>query len=104
MSEAVKVRDVFKSLGVPSTTYVHRESGRYEKELLDAINSKGKLALLTGPSKTGKTTLYSRVLRDANIEPLVVRCDTDLSPEEFWRQALERVNFERVASLQENEN
>ncbi|MEJ7138027.1 AAA family ATPase [Amphibiibacter pelophylacis] len=103
MNTPLKVRDVFKSLGVPTLTYVRRENGRFESELADALDTRGKLALLTGPSKTGKTTLYSRVLEERNVEPLTVRCDADLTSEEFWRRALERVNFERLASLQDNE-
>ncbi len=64
MSQKINVRDIFKSLGVPTATYVRREDGKYERELANALDAKGKLCLLTGPSKTGKTTLYTRVLAD----------------------------------------
>lgn len=96
----VPVREVFKSLGVPAETYVRRDKGRFEGELADALRTSGKLALLTGPSKTGKTTLYSRVLSEQRLQPIVVRCDMELTAEEFWRRALESVNFDRISSEQ----
>lgn len=102
LNTPLKIREVFKSLGIPTLTYVRREKGRFETELADALDTRGKLALLTGPSKTGKTTLYSRVLEERNVEPLTIRCDANLTSEEFWRRALERVNFERLASRQSN--
>lgn len=96
------VREVFKSLGVPVSTYVRRDKGKFERELTDTLNTKGKLALLTGPSKTGKSTLYSHVLAEKELAPLTIRCDQDLTAQEFWRRALEQVNFERIATLNES--
>jgi hypothetical protein len=95
------VREVFKSLGVPTSTYVRRDRGKFERELNDTLNTKGKLALLTGPSKTGKSTLYSHVLAERQLAPLTIRCDQDLTTSEFWRRALEQVNFERISALNE---
>lgn len=95
-----KIADVFKSLGQPTTTYVERMKGVHERSLLTALNQHGRLCLLTGPSKTGKTTLYTKVLEDMELEPLTVRCDASISTTEFWRKALERVQFERVSQSQ----
>lgn len=36
MSDIINVEDVFRSLGQPTTTYVHRDEGRYERELKSA--------------------------------------------------------------------
>ncbi|SEJ25108.1 AAA ATPase domain-containing protein [Azotobacter beijerinckii] len=94
----LRVREVFKSLGLPTSTYVRRDKGKFERELSDALNTKGKIALLTGPSKTGKSSLYLHVLSDRQQAPLTVRCDQELTTQEFWRRALEQVNFERIAS------
>lgn len=96
------VREIFKSLGLPTSTYVKRDKGKYEKELSDALNTKGKIALLTGPSKTGKTSLYMHVLAERGQDPLVIRCDHELSTQEFWRQALEKVDFERISGKVES--
>jgi hypothetical protein len=100
MQETICVRDVFKPLGVPTTTYVRRENGKYESELSNALDTKGELCLLTGPSKTGKTTLYTRVLHDKGLEPIVVRCDVSMSAEDLWRSSLERIDFKRLNAIQ----
>lgn len=92
------VREIFKSLGLPTSTYVRRDKGIFERELSDALNTKGKIALLTGPSKTGKSSLYLHVLSERRQSPLTVRCDQELTTQEFWRRALEQVNFERLSS------
>ena len=54
--------------------------------------------MVTGPSKTGKTTLYSRVLDDKKCVPVPVRCSVDLSIDEFWSRALEAIDFERITA------
>ncbi|MFA5355009.1 MAG: hypothetical protein WC291_12335 [Thermodesulfovibrionales bacterium] len=94
----VIVSTVFKTTGQPTATYVKREQGAYEKRLLAGLESKGRLCLITGPSKTGKTTLYSQVLQDIGSVPIVVRCDNQLATEEFWARALEGIDFERINS------
>ena len=89
----MRVTHVFKTKGVPKYTYVSSTDGKYENDLGDFIESSGTLCLVTGPSKTGKTTLVSRVAESLKLYPIRVRCIETLTPEEFWRQALEQVNF-----------
>lgn len=103
MGKIIKIRDVFKSRGQPTTTYVEREEGVYENKLALAIEAKGTLCLLTGPSKTGKTTLYKKVVTDQKLEALVVRCDIGLTATEFWKSALEKIDFERLNTRQSSE-
>lgn len=100
MAKNVALGEVFKALGQPTTTYVERQSGRFERELSHALNEKGTLCLLTGPSKTGKTTLYSKVIKNRQAQPLIIRCHCNLKPIEFWRMALENIDFERLKSIQ----
>jgi len=88
--------EVFKTQGQPTITYVKRENGKYEKQLSDAIDSKGIICVLTGPSKTGKTTLYTEVVRSKTLEPLIIRCHNNLTSHDVWKIALEKVNFERI--------
>jgi hypothetical protein len=95
------VHEVFKTQGQPTVTYVSRENGEFERKLSNALDSRGLICLLTGPSKTGKTTLYSKVLQTKRLQPLQVRCHTGLSATDFWRSALEKVNFERIAQQRE---
>jgi len=94
----ITVSDVFKTQGVPTYTYVSTSDGSYEQDLREAIANKGTLCLITGPSKTGKTTLVKNVCSLVDLQPIVVRCNQDLTPSEFWRKALERVTFDRITS------
>jgi hypothetical protein len=89
--------EVFPSVGKPSVTYVERDSGANEKKLALALRSPGQICLLTGPSKTGKTSLYRRVLPTLKRQELIVRCSGRLTPTDFWSSALESLNFERLA-------
>ena len=94
------VYDVFKTQGQPTITYVARDEGVYERKLAEAINNRGTVCLLTGPSKTGKTTLYTRIADTLNLELIRVRCDKDLTARHIWLKALEDVDFERLSSRQ----
>jgi archaellum biogenesis ATPase FlaH len=94
----IKVADVFKIVGTPTYTYVEQDNGFFEKNLKSGILANGTICLLTGPSKTGKTSLYNKVLKDLNLEPLIVRCDSEVTVAEFWKKALEKIKFERVQS------
>jgi len=100
----IKISNVFRTTGQPTTTYVARENGSYERLLRAGLESEGRLCLLTGPSKTGKTTLHTHVLREMKRTPVIVRCDNQLSPEDFWKQALEAINFDRIASANTSES
>lgn len=93
-----KISDVFRTTGQPTITYVERSSGNYERRLNSYLDERGQLCLITGPSKTGKTTLYKKVLETRSEVPLVVQCTAGRTCDEIWRVALEGVNFERVAS------
>lgn len=96
----VKVAEVFKTQGQPTFTYINRDEGEYERRLSNAIDSKGLLCLLTGPSKTGKTTLYTKVANSKKLEVLKVRCNISLKANDLWKSALEQVSFERVKQTQ----
>lgn len=83
---------VFKEKGKPDYTYVPRDRGEYEKRLLHAISSAGTLTLLTGPSKTGKTTLYKQVFHKNNLLPVVVRCDQSQDDRAFWNRVMTAIS------------
>jgi len=93
-----KIADVFKAIGQPSITYVKRDSGKLEVDLSNGLDERGQLCLITGPSKTGKTTLYTEVLHRRNEIPLIVRCDRTTKINQIWRMALETVDFSRTIS------
>lgn len=96
-AKIIKTSDVFKTKGTPTHTYVSVSAGTYERQLRDAFEDKGTLCLITGPSKTGKTTLVSNVCATIGRKPLVVRCSNQTSADELWRKGLESVDFSRLA-------
>ncbi len=98
MAPLVNISDIFRTVGQPTVTYVQRNSGLFEGLLNRALDERGQLCLVTGPSKTGKTTLYREVLSKREEIPLVIACDKKTSTELVWRQALEAVDFERAVS------
>jgi len=91
----LKIEDVFVSSGLPSYTYVNRSNGKFEEILSKGLRN-CKVCIITGPSQTGKTTLYEEVLNKENKIPLLVNCDDSFDETEFWKQALEDVKFERI--------
>ncbi|MDO8828365.1 hypothetical protein [Methylophaga sp.] len=103
MAKKINIKDIFNGLGMPDITYVAQENGEYEEDLKLGIEERGTLCLLTGSSKTGKTTLYKRVFSMMKKEPLIVRCDSTINAEEFWKRPLERIDFDRLTSLQQTD-
>ena len=95
----LEVSEVFKTKGTPTYTYVSVSAGTYEQQLCDAINEKGTLCLITGPSKTGKTTLIGNVCGKLGLRPLIVRCNAALTQEQLWKKALEQIDFRRPVSV-----
>lgn len=58
----MKATDVFTPGTFPSYTYVERERQAYETQLQNAIDIKGQVISLAGPSKSGKTVLVEQVV------------------------------------------
>jgi len=94
------IYEIFKTQGPPTFTYIRQHDGFFENKLHQSLESRGVVCILTGPSKTGKTTLYSKVLEKRGVEVLSVRCYDELSTTEFWRSCLEKVNFDRIEQRQ----
>lgn len=90
---------VFPAVGRPAFTYVERECGQNERRLSSGLLNAGQICLLTGPSKTGKTSLYRSVLPSLKRQELIIRCSGKLTASEFWASALENLNFERLAEV-----
>lgn len=95
-NEISKTADIFRTTGQPTITYVPRDSGHYETRLNSFLDERGQLCLITGPSKTGKSTLYKRVLADRGQVPLVVQCTAQKSCGDIWKEALASVNFDQA--------
>jgi ABC-type lipoprotein export system ATPase subunit len=52
---------VFVTDGFPQHTYVAFEAGSKEAELRDGLAQQNKIISISGPSKSGKTTLCNKV-------------------------------------------
>jgi len=103
MAKSIPISEIFNGLGIPEETYVPQEKGHYEGQLEQGVIEKGTLCLVTGSSKTGKTTLYNKVLKKNELEPLVVRCNETIDADEFWKRPLEAVDFRRLKDIQRSE-
>jgi len=58
----MKVTDVFTPGSLPEHTYNSREDLRLEWRLLEALETKGIIGSVSGPSKSGKTVLCESVV------------------------------------------
>src|SRR6266566_1276260 len=60
--DGMRASEVFTPGAFPTHTYVERHGLRLEKTLEQALETKGHLVSLSGPSKSGKTVLVERVV------------------------------------------
>lgn len=104
MKKTIPISSIFSGLGIPEYTYVAQENGLYERQLSQAINEKGTLCLITGSSKTGKSTLYNKVLGKKGYSPILLRCDATVDADEFWKRPLEAVDFSRLKEVKNTES
>lgn len=63
----LKAQKVFTPGGFPEHTYIEREEKDYETQLKDALDARGHIISISGPSKSGKTVLVERVVGDENL-------------------------------------
>lgn len=96
--DLLAISSIFSGVKTPTETYIPRDSGKYEVELKQGLLEEGVLCLLTGSSKTGKTSLYNKVLNDLDKTPIRVRCSASLTSDEFWNYPLEHLDFSRLKS------
>jgi hypothetical protein len=101
MTKKILINKVFNGIGIPEHTYVSQEDGRYERQLNQGIDEQGTLCLITGSSKTGKTTLYNKVLARADKSVILIRCDATVDASEFWKRPLEAVDFNRLKEIKQ---
>lgn len=99
-NKLVPISDIFNGNKAPAETYIPRENGKFEAELKQGLLEKGLLCLLTGSSKTGKTSLYGKVLQEMDKTPIIIRCSASLKSEDFWNYPLESLDFSRLKSTE----
>ena len=84
--------DVFVTDGYPEHTYVAFEAGQKETELRDGLAQKNKIISISGPSKSGKTTLCDRIFgTDKGVSRIYVTGDAVSKPEDLWLRLFVRL-------------
>jgi hypothetical protein len=63
----VQAIQVFTPTDVPTLTYVERASRNFEADLRDALNIPKMIVSISGPSKSGKTVLVTKVVAPENL-------------------------------------
>lgn len=79
--------DVFTPSSFPEHTYVSRGDQDLEAKLRFALATKGQIASLSGPSKSGKTVLVEKVVGKDNLVPVVGAGVRDA--EQIWTRVLD---------------
>lgn len=88
-TDKYRVNRVFIPGGQPEFTYVSRQSRNLESRLLAVVDDLCKLVTLTGPTKSGKSVLGSRVLK--NHRPVVVDGGSIRTEEDLWVQVVDKL-------------
>lgn len=97
-----KLKDVFTPGGQPSITYVGREHLDLEGSLNKALNQGYALNVITGPTKSGKTVLCSRVL-EANGNYVTAEGGQIRSEADFWNHLAHELNIAQTATIVKSE-
>ena len=63
----VRATSVFTPTDIPTITYVERMTRNYEQELRQAFTIPKMIVSISGPSKSGKTVLVSKVVTKDNL-------------------------------------
>lgn len=79
-----KAREVFTPAARPTHTYVDRASLNLEFKLLEAIETRGVIVSVTGPSKSGKTVLCESVIGSKGL--FLVTGGGIQSEADFWNR------------------
>lgn len=86
MAKQLKATEVFTPGAFPQYTYVERDEGR-EQRLRDALSVPGYVVSVSGPSKSGKTSLIERVV---GAERLISVGGSRIgSPAQLWELVLD---------------
>lgn len=86
----MKVNEIFVPTGQPTYTYVPRNEERLERHLKDSLETPNMVVSISGPSKSGKTVLFRRVVAEGasiNISGSQIR-----SVEDFWKSLMYKLS------------
>lgn len=84
--------DVFITDGYPLHTYVSFDAGQQEEELREGLDQKNKVISISGPSKSGKTTLCNKVFGTVKgVSRMYVTGDAIQKADDLWLEAYRQV-------------
>lgn len=101
-----ELQQVFVTGGEPTVTYVGRSEHGLEEEVRRYLQVGNTVLAVSGPSKSGKSTLVNRVLRDTQSPHLRVTGATLDSMSSFWQIVAHRMSLPsriKVTTEQTNE-
>jgi hypothetical protein len=90
-----RLPQVFVVGQLPTVTYSPRESKRLQETLNDYLDERGRILVVTGPTKTGKTVLLRRAVADG----LWLAGGNIDSAERFWRRIIDETDSYTDESL-----
>lgn len=82
----VKATEVFTPTDVPTITYVERASKNYEEELRKAFTIPKMIVSISGPSKSGKTVLVTKVVAPENL--IHIYGASIKMPDDLWKNVI----------------
>ena len=92
-----RLRDVFNAGGMPSITYVSRESVRLEEALRGALDRGHAIITVSGPTKSGKTVLCRTVI--GRKESVWIQGGQVSSIESFWELLAAELKMEILTDI-----
>lgn len=88
------IEEVFVPGGPPQLTYVDRSELNYENQIRRALRRPHEVLAISGPSKSGKSTLVETVLRKDEIPFISISGSSIDSMDAFWEQVGYYLNVE----------
>lgn len=95
---------VFVPGGMPSYTYVGRESINLEKKLNDAVRNSFKLITVTGQTKSGKTVLVNTIFSREDSKNIWIDGGTIDDEDDFWTAILQETGYPSSIETREDQS
>lgn len=92
----MNVSDVFIAGGMPRVTYNPRSELKLESTLIEYLEDRYKLISITGPTKSGKTVLFTKVI--PTDQRLLIIGGGIKSDDDFWNCVLDELDYEMLDS------
>jgi hypothetical protein len=96
----MKASEVFTPGATPSYTYYDRSEKKLEEQLLQAIETKGFITSISGPSKCGKTVLCESVLGRQKDRMLLIPGGGIKTDAQFWNQIRSHLAYPNSTQVQ----